>query len=376
MIYLDNSATSYPKPKCVLNAIRKAYCVNAFNIGRGGYKASVRASEKVYEAREKIGEMFNCFPQNVIFTKNCTEALNLAIKGIAQKGDHFIISSLEHNSVLRVIYKLHLDDIIDFDIAKYSYDDKTMLNNFKALINSNTKAIICTHSSNAFGVTFPIEKIGRLCREKNILFIVDAAQGAGYAPIDMKKDNIDILCSAGHKGLLGPMGTGFALIPDSLELKPLTLGGTGSNSLSYSQPDFLPDRFESGTLNVPGIIGLKAGIDYLNSVGIETVYEREIELINYLYAELSGINKVKLFTDSPKSINSSPILSFNVEGYSSEAVALELAKRDICVRGGYHCSPLAHKHFNTLESGTVRVSAGSFNTKRDIDKLLKVVKKL
>ena len=172
------------------------------------------------------------------------------------------------------------------------------------------------------------------------------------------------------------MGTGFAAIGNSIELQPLTEGGTGSSSLSYYQPDFLPDRYESGTLNVPGIIGLNAGLDYLNNIGIEALFEKESGLTEYLYERLSELKKVKLYTDRPNSIKSSPILSFNIDGYSSEAVALELAKKDICVRGGYHCSPLAHRHFKTIESGTVRVSLGCFNTKREADKLIGVVKKL
>ena len=375
MIYFDNSAVTYPKPRecnlCVDNIFRKY----AFNIGRGGYRESMRAAEKVFEVRELAAKLFNTKSSCIVFTKNCTEALNYAIKGIAKKGDHFIISSLEHNSVTRCVKKLCDDGVISFDIANFSYVKNEAIDNFRSHIKSNTKAIICTVSSNVFGVLNPIEEIGRLCREKNINFIVDASQGAGLFNIDMKKCNIDFLCTSGQKYLYGPMGTGILAVNSSKRLNTVIEGGTGSKSLSLSQPEIMPDRFESGTLNVPGIILLGKGIEYIKKVSINSIYNSELNLIRYLYEMLCEIKGVKLYTPYPEFNAFSPILSFNVNGFSSEKTAALLAENNICTRGGYHCSPLAHKTFKTYDSGTVRVSLGCFNSKKDCEKLINVVKK-
>lgn len=376
MIYFDNSATTYPKPASVLKQAYYGLKDYSFNSGRGGYVQSLRAASKIYAVREKVGDMFGVNPANVVFTKNCTEALNTAIKGSVKKGDHVVISSLEHNAVSRVVQKLFDDGIIDYDIAKYSYDDEECVNNFGRLINPRTALVVCMHSSNVFGLTFPIAKIGRLCKSKGVRFIVDGAQGAGVADIDVKRDNIDVLCAAGHKSLFGPMGTGFMAVNDNVELDTLIEGGTGSNSLDLHQPDFLPDRFESGTLNNSGIIALGTGIDFINRVGMYNIYMHELQLSAHLYNQLNDIKSVKLYTPMPERNKTMPIISFNVEGYTSEAVASELAKHQICVRAGYHCSPLAHKHFGTLEGGTVRVSLGYFNNENECNKFVNVVKKL
>lgn len=376
MIYFDNSATSYPKP---LSVIRQADCAMrfcSFNSGRGGYAQSLKAAEKIYSVREKTADMFFFKPENIIFTKNCTEALNMAIKGSVKNGDHIIISSLEHNSVSRVVQRLCNDKVISFDIADYSFDEDETVNNFKKLIKPNTKAIVCMHSSNVFGVTFPIEKIGKLCGEKNIRFIVDAAQGAGVADINAERDNIDILCAPGHKCLYGPMGTGFMAIKDGVHLETIVEGGTGSKSLELTQPDFTPDRFEAGTLNNSGIIALGEGIDFVNSKGIDNIYNHELMLSDIIYSELSGIDGIKLYAPMPEKGRSMPIISFNYKDYSSEKVAAFLAENNICVRAGFHCSPFAHKHFKTLDTGTVRISPGFFNTARDCYRFINVVKKL
>lgn len=375
MIYFDNAATTYPKPSSVLASAVLAMKKYSFNSGRGGYKESIKAGEMIYSVREKVASMFGFEPQNVAFTKNCTEALNMAIKGSVKPGDHIIISSLEHNSVSRVAEKLFDDGIIDYDIAKYSYNDDEMVANFENLIKPNTTLVVCMHSSNAFGVTFPVAKIGKMCKLHGIRFVVDGAQGAGVADINAKRDNIDILCAPGHKCLLGAMGTGFIAVRDGLELSTVEEGGTGSNSMSLKQPDFLPDRLEAGTLNNSGIVSLGKGIDYINSYGTEAIYNHEFSLMQHTYKALENINDVVLYTPFPEQGKTMPIISFNFGDYSSEKTAAILAKNDICTRAGFHCTPLAHKHFGTTDRGTVRISFGMFNTVRDCDALINLVKK-
>lgn len=375
MIYFDNAATTYPKPSSVLASAALAMKKYSFNSGRGGYKESIKAGEMIYTVREKVASMFGFEPQNVAFTKNCTEALNMAIKGSVKSGDHIIISSLEHNSVSRVAEKLFDDGIIDYDIAKYSYNDDETVANFENLIKPNTTLVVCMHSSNAFGVTFPVAKIGKMCKLHGIRFVVDGAQGAGTADINAKRDNIDILCAPGHKCLLGAMGTGFIAVRDGLELSTVEEGGTGSNSMSLKQPDFLPDRLEAGTLNNSGIISLGKGIDYINSYGTDAIYNHEFSLMQHTYKAFENINDVVLYTPFPEQGKTMPIISFNFGDYSSEKTAAILAKNDICTRAGFHCTPLAHKHFGTTDKGTVRVSFGMFNTVRDCDALINLVKK-
>lgn len=376
MIYFDNAATTYPKPSSVLASAVLAMKKYSFNSGRGGYKESIKAGEMIYSVREKVASMFGFEPQNVAFTKNCTEALNMAIKGSVKSGDHIIISSLEHNSVSRVAEKLFDDGIIDYDIAKYSYNDDETVANFENLIKPNTTLVVCMHSSNAFGVTFPVAKIGKMSKLHGIRFVVDGAQGAGVADINAKRDNIDILCAPGHKCLLGTMGTGFIAVRDGLELSTVEEGGTGSNSMSLKQPDFLPDRLEAGTLNNSGIVSLGKGIDYINSYGTDAIYSHEFSLMQHTYKALENINDVVLYTPFPEQGKTMPIISFNFGDYSSEKTAAILAKNDICTRAGFHCTPLAHKHFGTTDRGTVRISFGMFNTVRDCDALINLVKKL
>ena len=375
MIYFDNSAATYPKPKECNRNIDSVFENYSFNIGRGGYKEALRSAEKIYQTRSLAASFFGVKENCIIFTKNCTEALNYAIKGIAEKGDHFIISSFEHNSVLRVINKLFNDGVCEYDIAEFSFIKEEQIEYFKKLIKSNTKAIICTVSSNVFGCVTPYEEIGKICKEFGINFILDASQGAGLFELNLKRQNIDILCTSGQKSLYGPMGSGILAI-NGVKLNTLVEGGTGSKSLDYNQPEFLPDRFESGTLNVPSIILLGKGIDYINNIGVDNIYKVEMNILRYFYDSLSEIKDVELYTPYPENYNYSPIISFNYKDYSSEKTAALLADKRICTRGGYHCSPLAHKTFNTLERGTVRISLGCFNSKKECDKFINVLKKL
>ena len=297
MIYLDNSATSFPKPKNVVDAVNDAI-LNYGNYGRSSYKMALETTEKVFECRKKVAKFFNAKSiENVIFTYNCTMAINMAIKGLAKKGSHFIISDLEHNAVLRPLETLKVQGVCDYSIAKIETDVYKTIQNFEKCINKNTVAIICTGASNVFGLITPYRMIGALAHRYKLKFIFDAAQIAGIKRIDMKKDNIDILCCAGHKGLYGPSGIGLLVLNDDVDLMTIIEGGTGSNSMNFLQPDFLPDKLESGTPNIVGIIGLSSGIDFVESKGIENIYNHEMRLIKCLYNNLQINRNIKIYTD-------------------------------------------------------------------------------
>lgn len=367
MIYLDNGATTFPKPCCVTESVMKAMKYSAGSPGRGGHKNTIQIGESVYRTREIIAEMFSCESEGVIFTDNCTTALNTAIKGICRKGDRILTSTLEHNSVLRPLEKLREEEIISYEtvyINPLSEDDT--MENFKKALSIKTKAVICTFASNVFGTTLPVERIGKLCREKDVIFIVDGAQAGGTIKIDMKRMNIDILCLPGHKGLYGPMGTGIMLVSGRVMPEELTQGGTGSYSMDKAQPKELPDRYESGTLNYPGIAGLYSGIRYIRSIGgEEAVHRKESELINILQTDLSVIKNIELYTEM-RNLGCAPILSFNIGSLHSEEVSSILDKNGIAVRAGYHCARLSHENYGTSEKGCVRVTPGIFNSKKDI----------
>lgn len=374
MIYLDNSATTNPKPNNVIYAADKAMKNYSFNSGRGGYNRSIITAEKIYNVREKLSSILPYQSQNIAFTQNCTSALNMAIKGSVKKGDHIIISCLEHNAVSRPVNALASKGIITYDVAKISYDDDETISNIKALIKDNTSLIVCMHSSNVFGVVLPVLKIGELCREQGIRLIVDAAQTVGV--LDVKNINADILCAPGHKGLYGPMGTGFISVGESTNLDTIIEGGTGSLSMSLNQPDVLPDRLESGTLNNSGIIGLGAGVDFVKSKGIGNIYNHELSLIQMIYSELNRLDNVILYTPFPQKDKFAPIISFNFSDYPSEKTASLLADRGIAVRAGLHCAPLAHKFYNTVDRGTVRISPSVFTTARECEIFINTLKKL
>ncbi len=368
MIYLDNGATSFPKPFCVTESVIKAMKFYAGNPGRGGHRSTIQAGEIVYNTREKLGEMFSCPAEGVIFCNNCTSALNTAIMGICKKGDRIITSSLEHNSVSRPLEHLKEKGIINYDIVKVNpqNDDKTVEGFKKALSAADTKAVICTFASNVFGTLLPIERIGRLCKEKDIIFIVDGAQAAGTIAIDMKRMNIDILCLPGHKGLFGPMGTGVMLLSGRVMPEELTRGGTGSYSMKKDQPKEIPDRYESGTINLPGIAGLNSGVSFISSVGGEcAIHRKETELIKVLEEDISVIRNIKLYSHMKSSVNA-PIFSFNVGDYHSEEISSALDRCGIAVRAGYHCARLTHENHLSDDRGCVRVTPGFFNTKKDI----------
>lgn len=376
MIYLDNSATTNPKPLSVISSASFALKNFSYNSGRGGYKQSVNTSEKIYSVREKTSKLLGFDAQNIVFTQNCTTALNMAIKGVVKKGDHVLISNLEHNAVSRPVDSLAKRGVITYNIFEYDYDEDILINNILSQIRPNTSLIVCTQASNVFGCAFPIERIGKIAKDNGICFVVDAAQGAGVMEMNYADSNIDVCCIAGHKGLYGPMATGIMAMAEGLKLDTIIEGGTGSSSLNLSQPDFNPDRFEAGSLNNSGIIGLGAGIDFVTRKGINNIYKHEMGIVNSIYEGLKRNPNTVLYTPSPTAFKSAPIVSFNYKDYSSEKTANMLAARGIATRAGLHCAPLAHKAFGTDNRGTVRVSPSAFTTQNDCEIFLNTLKKL
>lgn len=372
MIYLDNSATTFPKPLSVINAVNESMRYYSANPGRSGHSLSLKAAQHIYDCRRVVCKLFNVNDESkVIFTSGCTHSLNTVIKGILKKGDHCVISALEHNSVLRPLEKLKERGVSYTVATVYPEDDEKTIDSFRQSFTEKTKLVVCTHASNVFGIRLPVERICALCHTYGILFCLDAAQSAGVFNIDVDNQGYDFVCCAGHKGLYGPMGVGVLIINTDVLPDSLIEGGTGSESQNLSQPDFTPDRYESGTLNVPGICGLKRGIDFVLSKKIMNIANKEMAHIRMLYHHLSKNKNIKLYTNMPTLEYYAPVLSFSVAGKTSEQVASYLNSRhNIAVRAGLHCAPLAHKMMNTLDNGTVRVSVSDFTTVNDIKKLI------
>ena len=346
MIYLDNGATSFRKPESVRKAVIGAMLRNA-NPGRGGYSVAVAAQRTVYRCRELAGLMFDCEPTQVVFTSNCTHGLNIAIRTLVKPGDRVVITGFEHNAVTRPLHALGAKIIV---VGRHLFDWDNMLEDFEAALKSGADCAIFTHMSNVFGYILPVEEMSNLCRRYGVPFIVDVAQSAGSLPVQLKKWGADFIAMPGHKGLLGPQGTGILLcgkLPD-----PLICGGTGSESINQDMPDFLPDRGEAGTLNVPGIAGLSAGMQYLRETGIDTVFSREQKTAEYCARGLQRMG-LQVFHGA----HQGGTVSF-VPDMDCEELAQWLAQKNIAVRAGLHCAPLAHESAGTLETGTVRVSFG------------------
>lgn len=374
MIYFDNAATSYPKPESVIHGVNRAMRQYGANPGRSGHTMSMKTAEKIYECRKNVAELFGANEEEVVFTSNCTSALNTAIKGVLSQGDHVIISDLEHNSVLRPVHALAERGVITYSVATVSEGDfNKTLEAFERLIRPETRLIACTHGSNLNGVILPIRQIGALCRKRGILFLVDAAQSAGVIPINMGTHFIDFLCMPGHKGLYGPSGTGVLIAARGDLIRPLMEGGTGSLSLEYSQPNFLPDKLESGTVNTVGIIGLNQGIEFVKSRTMTKIYEHEMSLATVLYEGLSKIHDTILYTRKPQKGLHLPVICFNLTGRTGEEVAGKLNEYGFALRGGYHCAPLAHKKQGTDQIGAARVSFSAFNRMDEVEKLIKTV---
>ena len=370
MIYLDNAATTSPKPMAVREAVAGALRSYSANPGRSGHQMSIAAAEAVFSCRQKAAAFFHApSEEQVVFTLNCTEAVNFVLKGILKPGDHVVTSSLEHNAVMRPLEKLSKQGGVTYDVAEVIFEDpEATLRSFIRAIKPDTKLVICTHASNVTGAILPIGDIGKLCRARGVLFAVDAAQSAGILPIDMEEMCIDFLCVAAHKGLYAPMGTGILICAADLP-ETLIEGGTGTNSISLLQPDELPERLESGTINTPGIA-------FVSKKGLSRIYAHELRLVTKLYDAMEDMSSVRLYTGRPAAGVYAPVLSFNIAGLSSPETAALLDKAGIAARAGLHCAPAAHKRIGTLDQGTVRFCPSAFTRPEEIQRVIEVLKQL
>lgn len=368
MIYFDNAATTGTKPKSVINAVNYALKNLSANPGRSGHLLSQKAAMTVYNARSKTSDFFGSNgAETVVFTPNCTASINYVLKGVLVEGDHIVISDLEHNAVMRPLKTMN----IDFSVASVSLSNaEETLHNFKRAIKSNTKMIFCTAASNVLGKLLPIKKIGDLCRQNGILFGVDAAQAAGVTPINMQDMNIDYLCIAAHKGLYCPMGLGILIVRGPIK-HTIIEGGTGTDSTQFIQPDTLPEMLESGTVNLPAIAAVSAGIDFVKKHS-ECILKYENNLVKRLYNNLQDSNVT--FYTNPNKNGYAPVICFNMAGLASEQTADILTKRGFALRAGLHCAPTAHKKIGTLHQGAVRFSPSVFNTAGEVDLLIKQLK--
>ena len=376
MIYLDNAATTFPKPEAVYDSMMdcmKNYCANP---GRAGHKLAMKAAREIYDTRENIAKLFNIDnPMNIVFTNNATDSLNLAIKGVVSTGDHIITTSMEHNSVIRPIKaleKLGIENTI-VECDKEGFLD---INNLEKAIKPNTRLIVTTHASNVCGTLIDIKAVSEVAKSNNILYLVDASQTAGVYNIDLKEIEADMVAAPGHKGLLGPQGTGILYIREGLNLDILKEGGTGSKSEDLFQPELLPDKYESGTHNTPGIVGLNEGIKFIFNEGIDKIKQHEEELCKYMLERLEEVPNIKIY--GPKDVSKrASVITINIGNMDSGEITFLLdSEYNIATRSGIHCAPLAHKTLGTLEQGAVRFSLGYFNTKEDIDKAIEALKEI
>lgn len=374
-VYLDNASTSFPKPKVMADAMYD-YIINVGgNSGRGNYSNSYESNKLVLLTREKIADFFNYNKsENVIFTNNITSSLNILIKGILKENDHVISTTLEHNSVLRPLFECSNLLNINIDLVNSSKDGFINPIDIKNKINNNTKLVIVSHASNVIGSIQNIEEIGAICKENNIFFIVDTAQTAGMIKVDMHQCNANAIAFTGHKSLLGPQGIGGFIIDDSLNdaCTSIFSGGTGSLSHSLTQPNFLPDKFECGTLNSPGIVGLSNSIDFINKEGLETIYSKNFYLRSKLYEGMLNIDGIKLYGNTDFS-KYTTCISFNYKNFDPAEVSYFLECNGIKTRSGLHCAPLAHKSIGSYPGGTVRFSLGYFNTEEEINYTLSIL---
>lgn len=376
-VYLDNAATSYPKPASVTAAMVDCMKKSGGNPGRGSHRLALAAAQEIYACREAAARMFGADATQVIFTLNTTHALNLAIKGVMGLGGHALCSDMEHNSVYRPLYRLAREGVAEFDVfstfpnAPHRTEDM-VLSSLISKLRPDTRLVVCSHTSNICSATLPIARIGSLCRRLGILFAVDAAQSAGAIPIDMERMNIDILCLPGHKGLMGPQGTGMLILRGGITLDTLMEGGNGMDSLRGEMSEDAPERYEAGTLQTPAIAGLRAGLAYVNSVGVEAIGEHERRLGLRLRDGLMTLPKVKVYAPH----HEGSVVLFSVDGYPSDEVGRILDGAGICVRTGFHCSALGHRTLGTPDDGAVRASLGWWSKERDVEAVLRAVKGL
>lgn len=377
MIYLDNAATSYPKPENVyaeMDRCMRTYCSNP---GRGSHAMSIQSAIAVTDTRERIARLLNikdCL--NICFTKNATEALNLAILGCLSQGDHVITTCMEHNSVLRPLKTMEKHGVIKLTIVTGDELGRIDPAQVRKSIEKKTRLIVCTLSSNVNGIVMPINDIGEIARDRGILYLIDGSQGLGCIKIDLSKQYASMVAFPGHKGLMGPQGTGGLYLAPGVTLLPLMSGGTGSKSGILYQPDIMPDKYESGTLNTPGIVGLGAGIEFIDKTGEAAIKIKKDLLIKRLHEGLYQNRYIRLYS-SKNTAENSGIIAFNIKGIDSSEVCEELDRNyGIACRSGFHCAPLAHNHFRTQRTGIVRMSVGYFNSINEIDKAVIAVNKI
>ena len=375
MIYLDNAATTLRKPQPVIDAVVAAM-ITLGNSARGTHDGSLSASRIIYGTREKLADFFGCpRPDHVIFTCNSTEALNMAICGLLNPGDHVISTDLEHNSVLRPLYRMEAERNVSLSFVPADRQGNLDYGDFARLIRPETRAIVCTHASNLTGNAVDIGRVGEIAHAHGLTFIVDASQTAGVLPIDMAAQHIDILCFTGHKSLMGPQGTGGLCLGEGVNLRPWKVGGTGVQTYSRSQPEQLPTLLEAGTLNGHGIAGLSAALDYIREVGMDTIREKEEALMRRFYAGVSAVPGVTVYGDftAPRTA----VAALNIRDYDSGEVADALSQDyGIATRSGAHCAPRMHRALGTEHQGAVRFSFGWFNTEAEIDTAIQAVKEL
>ncbi len=370
MIYFDSAATTFQKPAAVAAAMLEALATMS-SPGRGGYPAAARAAETAFQCRCALAELFGLKnPEQVVFTFNATHALNIAIKSLMPPGGKAVISGYEHNAVTRPLEALG----VKVSVAEAPlFDAESAAEAFDRLIDSSTDAVICSHVSNVFGFVQPVEKIAAICRSRGVPFIIDASQSAGILPLDMEKLGAAFIAMPGHKGLYGPQGTGVLLCGEDVPVRTLLEGGTGSLSIQQSMPDFLPDRLEAGTHNMPGIAGLLAGVRYVRRRGLDKILDHERNLTRMAVQGLEAVPGLQIYA-SPGLRDQTGVLSLTAEDKDAEALGTALAERGIAVRAGLHCAPSAHRSAGTLDTGTVRLSFSDFNTPEEVDRLIPAIR--
>lgn len=377
-IYFDNGSTSWPKAPGVAEAMSQLLLNGAFNINRGNYEGAYEVESIVYETRELLAELFHCpDSRNVIFTPGITHSLNYFIKGFLKPGDHVIVSGLEHNAVMRPLYQMSKRGV-SYDVAHTDSEGLVDIASVESLIRPETKAIVMTHASNVCGTVVPIKEIGTLCEENQIFFVVDSAQSAGTIEVNMQECKIDFLAFTGHKGLLGPQGIGGFLISDKLnrQMESFIAGGTGSISDSYEMPEHLPDKYESGTMNLPGIIGLHAALKYIKEVSLEKIHAKKMELAEYFISQIKDVPGVRI-AGKQDTIDRVAVVAVDFMEWDNAMVAFDLEQEyGIMTRVGLHCAPLAHKTLNTYPQGVVRFAFSASNTKEEIDICIDGINKL
>lgn len=373
LIYFDNAATTYPKPEAVYRAVDNYSRKHCGNPSRGSHSLALAAAEAVYKSREALAELFSASPESISFTMNTTYALNFAIKAVVRPGDHILISNMEHNSVLRPVNEVCRRLGASYDIFRTSGSVGEILEDIDRKRERTTRLLVCTHQSNIVPLTLPIEQISEYCREHGIFMIADCAQSAGTIKLDMSQCKVDAVCVPSHKGLYGSQGCGAVIFGEDSgqELKTTIEGGSGSESIPLYMPEYLPDRFEAGTLPSPAIASLSCGIRFVLDRGVENIRSHETKLCGYIMNRLKSQERVRIYNESPGST-----LLFNIDGITSSELASAFDENGVCLRSGLHCSPLAHRTLGTFPGGAVRASFGAFNTLGEAERFCEITERI